>query len=49
MKAHDDSFPLEVAKPAKAEWTPPSKESLEADDASARRKKQAQKNAKKKK
>lgn len=52
MKAYADPFPLEVAKPAKAEWTPPSKEKLDADDAeaaAARRKKQAQKNAKKKK
>ncbi len=50
MKACADPFPLEVPKPAKAEWTPPSKEKLAADDAAAaaRRKKQAPKNPKKK-
>ena len=50
MKACADPFPLEVPKPAKAEWTPLSKEKLAADDAAAaaRRKKQAPKNPKKK-
>jgi arylsulfatase A-like enzyme len=50
MKACADPSPLEVPNPAKAEWTPPSKEKLAADDAAAaaRRKKQAPKNPKKK-
>ncbi|MGA0134609.1 MAG: sulfatase-like hydrolase/transferase [Opitutales bacterium] len=48
MKVYADPFPLAVSNPAKAEWTPPSKEKLEADDGAGRRKKQGQKNTKKK-
>ena len=36
MKAYDDAFPLSVANPAPAEWTPPSKEQLAAEDAKAK-------------
>jgi arylsulfatase A-like enzyme len=36
MKAYDDAFPLSVANPAPADWTPPSKEQLAAEDAKAK-------------
>jgi arylsulfatase A-like enzyme len=36
MKAYDDAFPLSVANPAPAEWTPPNKERLAAEDAKAK-------------
>jgi arylsulfatase A-like enzyme len=36
MKAYDDAFPLSVANPAPAEWTPPSKARLAAEDAKAK-------------
>ena len=36
MKSFDDAFPLTVANPATAEWTPPSKARLAAEDAKAK-------------
>jgi arylsulfatase A-like enzyme len=43
MKAYDDAFPLSVANPAPADWTPPSKAQFAAEDAKAKasRKKKA--------
>jgi arylsulfatase A-like enzyme len=48
MRRYGDTYPLTVNAPAKAEWTPPTQQQLDAEDAAAQaRRKKAKAPAKK--